>query len=556
MKMFPTRSNGRKCTTNIISIFLFIYLFIDAVFSDTSASRACLLDENGDYKMTSSDTLMMQDDDYTPCPSARGGHQMIWSGDQMFLLGGWDGKKDLADFWSFNPSSQSWKLISMNVSGEGGPSARSCHKAALNSSTNHIYVLGRYIDPDKRDPLNLPCDFYRYSIKDSIWTRLSSDVRGEGGPGCIYDHQMVVDEDENCIWVFGGRLLASGGGSSTENSVYSGLYRCDLTTLQWTLLQSDNSEDNPTDSAVDLSPADINTANSTASVATNNTATSTSNNTTNSPLPAIKIPSRIGHSMLLDPSSRSLLILAGQRYKDQLADFYTYSLDRQVVTQICKNLQLVSGPEPGFTQRASLDCRRKEMFVFSSSINRGNCNQSPMVTSSLNDQSSSDFCSFWVYDLEGCKWSKILEDSDTFNKPCPRFAHQIVYDQEGQTLYLFGGNPGNSSDPSARLSDLWSAKLTKTQSSTDLLRRCQYLIRRAKFETLIQDIPAALHFLQNDLAAVVDHNNPTESEAFRSLSGRLFLSPANENAFETNNDIFDEIVKLFPISMQPPSSNL
>ena len=462
-------------------------------------------------------------------PSPRGGHQLLWdpNSQHLFLLGGWDGKRDLADFWSFNPLSRSWTLLSMNVEKEGGPSARSCHKAALHISTGNIYVLGRYIDPERRDSSSVPCDFYRYSLGVGEWTRLSADVRAEGGPGCIYDHQMVVDEEEECIWVFGGRLLCG----TNESSVYSGMYKFDLKTLLWTLINSDTCD------------------------ALNGCC-----------LPPVSIPSRIGHSMLFDAQNRNLLILGGQRYKDQLSDFYKFSIDRDCVTQLWKNLQMVGGPDSGFTQRASIDHITREMFVFSSLVRGSNSNvvtavvgvtppelqDQNAINQSANDDQS---CTFWCFDLDQDKWTRITT-SPTSPKPPARFAHQIVYDSASQTHFLFGGNPGTPSDPSARLDDLWAAKMTKSQGPADILRHCQYLIRKAMFETMIGDsgdIPSALKFLQTDLAAVVNHADSVESASFRSLSAKLFLKSGSD---EGSPSIFDEIIKFLPKNMQPPATNL
>ena len=44
-------------------------------------------------------------------------------------------------------------------------------------------------------------------------------------------------------------------------------------------------------------------------------------------------------------------------------------------------------------------------------------------------------------------------------EPCPRFAHQLVYDHLHKVHYLFGGNPGKSSLPKMRLDDFWSLKV-------------------------------------------------------------------------------------------------
>ena len=473
-----------------------------------TSDSASVLDENGDYKMMNC----------APFPSARGGHQMIWDSvtSRLFLLGGWDGKRDLSDFWSFDPTNSSWTLLSGDVEREGGPSARSCHKAALHVASQHIYVLGRYIDPERRDPLNLPCDFFRYSLEDGKWVLLSSDVQAEGGPGCIYDHQMVVDEEEECIWVFGGRLLSG----TNEHSVYSGLYRYDLESAKWTHVQSDSS--NNTD-FVDQDQTE---------------------------LASIKVPSRIGHSMLFDPHNRSLMILAGQRYKDQLTDFYRYSVDRHSVTHMCKNLQMAGGPEAGYTQRACFDPVSREMFLFSTLVRT-------VSGSSTGDNNLGDILSFfWCFDLTRERWVRIKtggsNEESSASRPPARFAHQLAYDPATKTVFLFGGNPGNPNDPSARLDDFWMARLAKPLSPGDLLRKCQFLLRRAQFDSLVAtDIPAALKYLQNDLAQVVDHLDPIESKKFRSLSTNLFKSQGQGQI-----DLFTEIVSFLPKSMQPPLKNL
>ena len=51
-------------------------------------------------------------------------------------------------------------------------------------------------------------------------------------------------------------------------------------------------------------------------------------------------------------------------------------------------------------------------------------------------------------------WMKMQEV-----EPCPRFAHQLVYDDCRKVHYLFGGNPGKSGVPKMRLDDFWSLKV-------------------------------------------------------------------------------------------------
>lgn len=79
-------------------------------------------------------------------PSRRGGHQMAIDPDRgvIYLLGGWDGKRSLADFWSYSIPDASWKLICRNTGDEGGPGARNCHKIVFDRATGYIYVLGGF----------------------------------------------------------------------------------------------------------------------------------------------------------------------------------------------------------------------------------------------------------------------------------------------------------------------------------------------------------------------------------------------------------------------------
>lgn len=50
-------------------------------------------------------------------PRHRGGHQMCidTKGGYVYLMGGWDGARDLADFWAYHIPSQKWILISADT---------------------------------------------------------------------------------------------------------------------------------------------------------------------------------------------------------------------------------------------------------------------------------------------------------------------------------------------------------------------------------------------------------------------------------------------------------
>lgn len=167
--------------------------------------------------------------------------------------------------------------------------------------------------------------------------------------------------------------------------------------------------------------------------------------------PSVPLKSRVGHSMVFDETNRSLYVFAGQRVKDYLSDLYRYEVDQDIVTEIAQDASKDSGPDAGFTQRATLDESLDELYVFSGYIK--------------NTGSDGVKNSFWVYSIKKNKWQKVYqsenkEDSSLF-EPCPRFAHQMVYDPTTKTQYIFGGNPGDRFSTTKRLNDFWEFTLTK-----------------------------------------------------------------------------------------------
>jgi len=53
-------------------------------------------------------------------PGPRGGHQMCLDADRqtIYLLGGWDGCKELADFWMYHIPSGQWNCISEDMTAD------------------------------------------------------------------------------------------------------------------------------------------------------------------------------------------------------------------------------------------------------------------------------------------------------------------------------------------------------------------------------------------------------------------------------------------------------
>ncbi|KAF9187936.1 Muskelin 1, intracellular mediator containing kelch motif [Haplosporangium sp. Z 767] len=264
-------------------------------------------------------------------PRHRGGHQMCidTQGGYVYLMGGWDGARDLADFWAYHIPSQTWSLISADTQLQGGPSARSCHKICYSPQHRTIFVLGKYVDPDNRSKVDLSPDFWRFDIDPALpshgqWTKICGNTAVMNGPELIYDHQMCLDPTSQTLYVFGGKVV------HLDKNVqhYSGLYSYNIPSGVWKLLRADGHPPPKQDGSTVLR-------------------------------------SRIGHTMLYDEMMRSLVIFAGQMNKDYLSDLYVYDIVADRIIEVCKDYNKQGGPDAGFTQRATISSRRREIYVLS-----------------------------------------------------------------------------------------------------------------------------------------------------------------------------------------------
>ncbi|CAO3626285.1 unnamed protein product [Cunninghamella echinulata] len=490
-------------------------------------------------------------------PSPRGGHQMCLDqeGRRIYLLGGWDGYQDLSDFWCYDIQKEQWKLLSNDTLKNGGPSPRSCHKIGFDSKSRSIFVLGKYVECHSVPESHLEPDFYRYYCDEDRWKKISHNTVQEGGPGLIFDHQMCIDTENEMIYIFGGRSVSY----DISRHVYSGLYSYHIPSNTWKLLSIDSGGNGP-------KPYDIFNDSSSSS--------SASGGGSRSRLKSMK--SRVGHSMLLDPTSKQLYIFAGQRSKDYMSDFFTYSLDDQQIKEISQDYSKENGPEVGYTQRATMDPELKEIYVLSGYLkNQG----SDVIKNGL-----------WVYSIDQNQWKNVYQnenrDPDYWKamkhiEPCPRFAHQMIYDPLSKLHFIFGGNPGDNECSSTRLNDFWQLKLTRPNPE-DILRRSIYMIRLQRLREKCISISStnntkddknydhklnALDYLRTYLTPLVNHDNQEELVEFRKLCTELclssennFLSSSNESnhqdLFNQRKQVFDALLEYIPPEMKEPVEQL
>ncbi|ELK38618.1 Muskelin [Myotis davidii] len=412
------------------------------------------------------------------------------------------------------------QIIPKSTKGDGEdnrPGMRGGHQMVIDVQTETVYLFGGW------DGTQDLADFWAYSVKENQWTCISRDTEKEAsshtfhpsnGPSARSCHKMCIDIQRRQIYTLGRYLDSS---VRNSKSLKSDFYRYDIDTNTWMLLSEDTAADG-------------------------------------------------GPKLVFDhQKNRCLYVFGGQRSKTYLNDFFSYDVDSDHVDIISDGTKKDSGmvPMTGFTQRATIDPELNEIHVLSG------------LSKDKEKREENVRNSFWIYDIVRNSWSCVYKNDQAAKdnpskslqeeEPCPRFAHQLVYDELHKVHYLFGGNPGKSCSPKMRLDDFWSLKLCRP-SKDYLLRHCKYLIRKHRFEEKAQMDPlSALKYLQNDLYITVDHSDPEETKEFQLLASALFKSGSDfttlgfsdvDHTYAQRTQLFDTLVNFFPDSMTPPKGNL
>jgi hypothetical protein len=460
-------------------------------------------------------------------PGMRGGHAMCVDpmNEVVYLFGGYNGSRELGDFWKFEQQRSRWILLSSDTSAQGGPSSRSCHKMVLDSKHQKLYCLGYYGDPQSRIPLFTDStsrgDFFSFDIRNNSWSKISANTLICGGPPPIFDHQMCIDEDRKLIFVFGGKtnaknLLSPGYHSdeSVSKGSFSGLYVYNISTDEWKQLRKDGSSAAPGE-----------------------------------------IVGRMAHTMVYHSDRQELYIMGGQRNKEQLHDMLIYQVPSDTLI-VQEDQRSTLGLMCGFALRAVIDPIKDQIHIYTGLDNRREASNPDQLQTSL-----------WIYDIVTAKLSCVYRHemmgssfwliSQSKNKlPCPRFGHQFVYDHVHQIHYLFGGNPGNNKQPSMRLDDFWLLKLAR-MSREQVLRKSIFMIRQHQYEELMREDPVeAIRFLQNNISSIVNHDNWDEEQQFRALSSTLFNKGDTSDLHGRRSKLYDSLSGYFPDTMSQPSTDL
>ncbi|KAL0072308.1 hypothetical protein AAF712_000070 [Marasmius tenuissimus] len=450
-------------------------------------------------------TQLRSPDKNEALPSPRGGHAMCVDHQNalIYLFGGYDGHESLDDLWVYEIENKKWRCLSEHTASlPDGPGPRACLKMVHDSKSNSLYLLGRIPDSDQPKPKQngsrpvsnsdkgsssrpASSDFYCYDIPGESWEHLTEPAT-VGGPSMIFDHQMVIDNDRQIIYVSGGRI---GDADWQSNVKCSGMYSYNLLHKKWTLLQH-----------LETGAPNM-----------------------------VVIPPRFGHSMVLDPITQTLFLCSGQYGDKFLPDLYTYDINTGTAKELCSNFTASGGPEASFTQRAVINPKTQEIYVFTG-VTRSSSTSTTVLPANI---------PCWVYryrDRPG-KWLQVVHESasDAEEIPISRFAQEVVYDPTTSKIYVHGGNAGVSGPlekvidgekvEEKRLNDFWEMTLQRS-SSEEVIRRATFLLRQQQFKEMCEDSPAvrALAFLQNEVASVVNHSDAGEAESFRILLTHLLSS--------------------------------
>lgn len=474
-------------------------------------------------------------------PCERGGHQMVEMDGSLYLYGGWNGVEELEDFWKY--SDGAWAEIKMGVK---TPGKRSCHRMVSHDSK--LYLMGKYVPLSSR---KIFCGKSDVWVFDGDWRVV--DINDEGGPGNVYDHQMVAVGDSLCVF---------GGKSTEKEDTYAGLYMfsldeqlpdsksearagCREASGIITLRLDEGWEDNPNSlfrtsgrplespneacllpEAMGISGTNGPDESSTKhDFSTSSSCLFTSRwelvrSDTMQPPGTPSLKPRLGHTMLFIPPghiegsiyNNCLVVIGGQRNKDSIREMVFYSLDTDTVFQ---NVAFPIKGDGKVVQRG---------LLYSAEI---------VVLFSYGREKEGKFESIdvYTYSLLRGKWTKVDVKSRTEAgvdiMPAPRSAHQFV--EMNGWFYLFGGNVSERME--RRVNDMWVFKLTK-KTKQEICHLSKFLVRKHKYLHLLgADEERAIDYLRTSVLSMVVDDDTRElfeelcHEVYRR---RIFVDPVED----------------------------
>jgi hypothetical protein len=153
----------------------------------------------------------------------------------------------------------------------------------------------------------------------------------------------------------------------------------------------------------------------------------------------VHIPSRMGHSLILDKKRQCLWVLTGERDHHYYSDLWKYDITHRRAELVVadytyggKNKQISDifanssglAPEAGFSQRTTFDPEADEWHMFCGLCRDRGSGEAAIKPNSKSEMMSSEF---WRWKIDEGGWTKVTMKAqvDGTGIPPPRFAHQV-----------------------------------------------------------------------------------------------------------------------------------
>ncbi|KAF8634267.1 hypothetical protein AX17_004224 [Amanita inopinata Kibby_2008] len=404
------------------------------------------------------------------------------------------------------------------------------------------------------EPKSYCSEFYRYRTRGADagrWDYLSFDTGATGGPPLVFDHQMALDSEAQILYVFGGRIVDG----DWDTIKCAGMYCYNVRKNKWSCLMPSQASLNPHGyipprfgHSMLLDPR-----------------------------------ARI---LYIFAGQRDGVYLSDM-YAYDLKSYTVTEIfpdsavmggpdpsfaQRAVIDPDLKEIYMISGLTGKRGEKSKIAHLRAEVsyWVYRYGSRPGKWSKvllEPPPGTSQGEQTVATKTTCTKVDEDSLPPPGSDGKADV--KPKSRYAYQVVYNPRTKSIFMHGGNAGkaegvggdpvgaensnNSEGPEAssssntldaekenrnggsdkrpetetRLNDLWMIKLHRPASDI-VIHRTKFHIRRQQYREMCEEQSAAkaLSFLQNEVAAVVDHSNAQESEEFRSLMTHLLVPSA------------------------------
>ncbi|KAI8905071.1 Muskelin N-terminus-domain-containing protein [Gorgonomyces haynaldii] len=160
---------------------------------------------------------------------------------------------------------------------------------------------------------------------------------------------------------------------------------------------------------------------------------------------------RGGHQMCIDTEDGIIYLFGGWDGKQDLCDFWQYSISKNEWKCISEDTRREGGPGPRSCHKVCFDHKYKQIYTLGKYVD---------PESRPNVQLDSDF---WKYDIPQNKWVKITSNTALEDGPMLIYDHQMLVDSDRQVLYVFGGRAISPEPSQVMYSGLYAWDIQKDQ---------------------------------------------------------------------------------------------